>query len=258
MTTTMKKGRFDWYDLMTTDTAAAKAFYTKTIGWKTTKWEKSDYEMWSAGEEAIGGMMALPEEARKAGAPSHWLAYTETDDVDATAKKAEQLGGRVMHPPTDIPTVGRFAVLADPQGAAFAVFKPLEPMADAPPKAGFFRWHELNTTDHEAAWKFYAELFGWKHAGSMDMGPGMGTYRMFGLDSENSMGGMSDMAKVQKMPPHWLYYVTVDDLDAALASIQQNGGKVLNGPMEVPGGDKVAQCMDPQGALFAVHMFAKT
>jgi predicted enzyme related to lactoylglutathione lyase len=254
---TMQKGRFDWYDLMTSDVGAAKSFYSEVIGWKSTKWQQGDYEMWTVGEQAIGGMMLLPDEARKMGAPPHWLAYIETDDVDATAKKTEKLGGRVYRSPTDIPTVGRFAVLADPQGAMFAAFKPLTPMADAPRKAGFVSWHELNTTDYEAAWKFYVELFGWKSTSSMDMGPELGAYWMFGLDPKNSMGGMSNVAKQHKMPPHWLHYVTVDDIDATVARIKKSGGKILNGPMEVPGGDKIAQCMDPQGGAFAVHMIAK-
>jgi uncharacterized protein len=253
-----KKGRFDWYDLMTGDADAARSFYAAAIGWKTTKWEHADYEMWTVDGQSIGGMMSLPEEAKKMGAPPHWLGYIETDDVDATVKRAEQLGGKVHRPGTDIPTVGRFAVLADPQGAAFAVFKPLEPMDDPPLKAGYFSWHELNTTDYQSAWKFYSELFGWKNTSSMDMGPELGTYWMFGLDTANSLGGMSNVATQMKAPPHWLYYVTVDDLDAALERIKQHGGKVLNGPMEVPGGDKIAQCMDPQGGMFAIHMPAKT
>ncbi|WP_224361562.1 VOC family protein [Hyalangium versicolor] len=253
----LKKGRFVWYDLMTTDAAAAKAFYTEIIGWKTQRWEQAGYEMWAVGEQTVGGMMALPDEAKKMGARPHWLAYIETDDVDATVKKAEQLGGKVHHPPTDIPTVGRFATLADPQGASFAVFKPTESGPDAPQKAGFFSWHELYTTDYKAAWKFYSELFGWKNTRSMDMGEDMGEYWMYGLDSQNSMGGMSNVAKQQNTPPYWLYYVTVDDIDATVARIQKRGGKLLNGPMEVPGGDRIAQCMDPQGAMFAVHMPAR-
>jgi predicted enzyme related to lactoylglutathione lyase len=253
----VKKGRFDWYDLMTADVSAAKSFYSAVLGWKTTKWAQGDYEMWTVGEQSIGGVMPLPAEAQKMGAPPHWLAYIETDDVDATAKDAEKLGGRIHHPPTDIPTVGRFAVLADPQGAAFAAFKPLTPMEDKPSKTGFFSWHELNTTDYQAAWKFYSELFGWKNTSSMDMGPEMGAYWMFGLDPEKPMGGMSNVAKQMKMPPHWLYYVTVDDIDATVASIQKNGGKILNGPMDVPGNDKIAQCMDPQGAAFAIYMQGK-
>jgi predicted enzyme related to lactoylglutathione lyase len=253
----MKKGRFDWYDLMTKDTSAAKSFYTEVIGWKTTKWANNDYEMWSVGDHTLGGMMKLPAEAQKMGAPSHWLGYIETDDVDATAKQAEKLGGRIHHPPTDIPTVGRFAALADPQGASFAIFKPAQPMNDSPRTSGYIGWHELNTTDYQAAWKFYSELFGWKPTSSMDMGPDLGMYFMFGLDASQTMGGMSNVAKKMNMPAHWLFYITVDDMDAAVARTQKGGGKLLNGPMDVPGGDKIAQCMDPQGAAFALVMLAK-
>ncbi|WP_224244675.1 VOC family protein [Hyalangium gracile] len=254
---TMKKGRFDWYDLMTNDTVAAKRFYSETLGWNVIKWEQGDYEMWAVGEQPIGGMMALPDEAKKAGARPHWLSYIQTDNVDATAKRAEQLGGRVHMSPTDIPSVGRFAILADPQGASFAVLQPLEVMDDVPQKAGFFSWHELYTTDYQAAWKFYAELFGWKNTSAMDMGPEYGMYWMFGRDTQHPVGGMSNIAKGQNTPPYWLYYVTVDDIAATVASIQKHGGKLLNGPMDVPGGDKIAQCMDPQGAMFAVHMPAR-
>lgn len=253
---TAKKGRFDWYDLMTNDLAAAKAFYSATIGWKTTKWEQGDYEMWTVGEQPIGGVMALPAEAKASGTPPHWMAYIETDDIDATVKKAEKLGGRVYVPPTDIPTVGRFAVLADPQGATFAAIQPLTPMGDVPHKAGFVSWHELNTTDYQAAWKFYSELFGWKPTSAMDMGPD-GQYWMFGLDPQKSLGGMSNVARQHNLPPHWLYYVTVDDIDATVALIKKHGGKILNGPMDIPGNDKIAQCMDPQGAAFAIYMQGK-
>jgi predicted enzyme related to lactoylglutathione lyase len=255
---TVKKGRFDWYDLMTSDVGAAKAFYSKVIGWKTSKWEQQgDYEMWNVGERSIGGMMPLSDDAKKKGTPPHWLAYIETDDADATVKRAQALGGQLHFGPEDIPTVGRFAVLADPQGAVFAVIQPLTSMSDAPQQPGFIGWHELNTTDYQGAWKFYSELFGWKHTSSMDMGPEFGAYWMFGLDSANAMGGMSNAAKMMKQPPHWLYYATVEDIDATVAAIKTNGGQVLNGPMDVPGGGKIAQCMDPQGAAFAILMMGK-
>jgi hypothetical protein len=254
---TAKKGRFTWYDLLTTDINAARSFYSQVIGWKTTKWSQGDYEMWAMGEQTLGGLMPLADEQKKLGVPPHWMAHIETDDVDATAKKAQQLGGRILHPPTDIPTVGRFAVLADPQGATFSAFQPLESSPDAPRTAGFFSWHELNTTDYQAAWKFYSELFGWKPTSSMDMGPEFGRYWMFGLDTQQAMGGMSNAARTYNIPPYWMYYVTVDDLDATVERIQQLGGKIINGPMDVPGGDRIAMCLDPQGAAFAVFMTGK-
>jgi len=249
------KGRFVWYDVMTTDVAAAKAFYTEVFGWKTQQFGGDEsYTMFCVGERPIGGVMMLPDEAKQQGAPPHWIGYVSVADVDATAARAAERGGKIYHPGTDIPEVGRFAVIGDPQGAAIALFAPNMEMSPSPKQAGDFTWHELNTTDYEAAWEFYSDLFGWNATEAMDMGPDLGKYFMFEHEGAGgSIGGMSNVAKTQGMPPHWLYYATVDDLDAALARIQRKGGKVINGPMEVPGGDKVAQCVDPQGCAFALH-----
>lgn len=253
-----KKGQNVWYDLTTSDPAAAKRFYGEIVGWKTQEWADSDpnmpYTMWMVGNRPVGGVMKMPPEAD---AP-HWISYTRVDDVDATAAQATKLGGSVHREPWDIPKVGRVAVLTDPQGAAFAVFKPLEDMAQAKPEIGDFRWSELNTTDYESAWKFYSGLFGWQHTESMDMGPGMGIYFMFNDPDGITKGGMSNVATVMKMPPHWLHYVTVDEVATAVERVKSKGGKVLNGPMNVPGGDQIAQCQDPQGAFFAIHAEGKT
>ena len=255
------KGRFVWYDVATTDVEASKAFYTEVIGWNTRQWGgPEEYTMMCVGERPIGGFMTLPEEDKQMGAPPHWIAYTAVPDVAATAAQAERLGGRILKGATEIPEVGSFAVLADPQGAVFAVFAVFATRDEMPtpaggPVPGDFTWHELNTTDYEAAWSFYSALFGWQPTQAMDMGEEHGgTYFMYNCPGdEASMGGMSNIAKAMNVPPHWLYYVSVDDIDAALARITARGGQVLNGPMEVPGGDKVAQCMDPQGVAFAIH-----
>ncbi|MGE5236803.1 MAG: VOC family protein [Acidobacteriota bacterium] len=252
------KGRFVWYELLTDDPEAAKAFYGAVMGWGTRPWEgdTTPYSIWTAGDTPLGGVMKLLPEGEQEGEAPHWWAHVAVDDVDATARRAQQLGGRIRTPGTDIPGVGRFAVIADPQGAVIAVFKPTgEPMpAPEPMKTGAISWHELHTTDHESAWKFYAELFGWKRTTSLDLGE-MGSYVVFRhpADPEDvSMGGMFDAAKDGNLPPHWLYYVNVKEMDGALRRITSEGGKVLHGPMDVPGGGKAAQCMDPQGALFAV------
>jgi predicted enzyme related to lactoylglutathione lyase len=251
-----KKGQNVWFDLMTSDVAAAKRFYSEVIGWKTEDWKDSDpknpYTMWKIGERPIGGVMGTPAEA--AGVPPHWMAHTKVDDVDATVAEAKKLGGSVHKPAWDIPNVGRLAILADPQGAAFSVYKPSEDTPTAPPsQAGEFSWAELNTTDYESAWKFYSQLFGWKATESMDMGEGMGMYFMFSDPDKVTKGGMSNMAKTMNAPAHWLHYVTVDDINGAVERVKSKGGKVLNGPMDVPGGDVIAQCQDPQGGFFALH-----
>jgi hypothetical protein len=258
----MATGQNVWFDLMTTDMEGAKNFYSEVIGWKTQPWEDADpkkpYTMWVAGDAPIGGMMPLPEEARKMGAPPHWLAYTSVEDVDKVLAQAQKLGAKVYAPAFDIPKVGRIAILADPQGATFAIFK--SEQGEMPPRdrsaQGQFSWAELNTNDYEGAWKFYSQLFGWKETSSMDMGPA-GTYFMFEGGAGATRGGMSNMAKQMKVPPHWLHYVTVKDMDRTVERIKQNGGKIMNGPMDIPGDDVVAQCQDPQGGFFAIYAAGK-
>jgi predicted enzyme related to lactoylglutathione lyase len=255
--TSTVRGRPLWYDLMTPDTTAAIAFYTAVTGWTLTNWEMgpgTTYSMWTAGGTPIGGSMAMPADQIAAGTPAHWVAYFGTPDADATYALALRLGASSYVAPTDIPTVGRYAVLADPQGAAFAIFTPLSEPGPEPatPDVGAVSWHELTTTDHAAAFDFYEQLFGWAKQDAMDMGP-MGVYQMFGRPNGAMYGGMFDKPADMPAPPHWLLYVRVADLDAALERVRAGGGQVLNGPMEVPGGDRVAQCMDPQGGMFGLH-----
>ena len=252
------KGRFVWYELLTSDPDAARRFYTELIGWGTTEWGEGEepYVMWTTdgtSKGSIGGVIPLPEEAKKAGARPHWLPYVGTSDIEATVSEAEKLGGKVMVPLTEIPTVGRFAVLSDPQGAVFAVFAPAEqaPGHEGSAQLREFSWHELATTDHSAALDFYQALFSWKKTESMDMGP-MGIYQMYGR-KDMTLGGMFNKSEDMPGPPAWLLYIKVEDVDQAAERVQELGGKVLSGPMEVPGGDRIAQCMDPQGVSFAIH-----
>ena len=248
-------GDFVWYELMTTDPKAAIAFYSEVIGWKTERFgdEGSDYRMWVASQGPLGGVMTLPDVAVQMGAPPHWTSHVTVDDVDAAVARVKELGGRVYKEPVDMPTVGRFAIVADPQGAAISLFKPAREM---PPhdtsRHGEFSWSELATTDNQAAMAFYSALFGWQKISSMDMGP-MGTYEIFGK-GDRQLGGMFN--KPKDMPAvAWLYYTQVDDLDSALGRATRQGARVINGPMDVPGG-RVVQLVDPQGAFFALHTTA--
>src|SRR5689334_3453634 len=252
------RGRFDWHELLTTDPEAAKGFYTTVIGWKTQDWRESNppYTMWMAGDTMVGGIMQLPKEAAEMGSPPHWLTYIETQDVDETVALATKLGAKVYVPPTDIPSVGRFAVLADPQGATFALFTPEgDPMSHDSEQIGEFSWHELMTTNQRDAFEFYEQLLGWKKTSAMDMGE-HGVYQMFGRD-DATLGGIYDTQRGRGAPPNWLPYIRVDDADAAAERVRQSGGSIKNGPMDVPGGDRIAVCADPQGTVFAVHSKAK-
>jgi predicted enzyme related to lactoylglutathione lyase len=249
-------GRFVWHELLTTDTKAAIAFYSEVIGWKTERFGESQgpepYTMWVGSQGPLGGVMTLPAEAQRMGAPPHWMGHVEVDNVDATVQKVKAKGGRVHVPPTDIPTVGRFSVIADPQGASLSVFSPNQPMqAHDTSKPGEISWNELITSDSNAAFAFYSELFGWKVLEDMDMGPA-GKYRIYG-QGDQRYGGMMTKTPDMQIPPSWVHYINVDDLDAAIARATSKGAKKLMGPVDVPGGTRVAQLFDPQSALFALH-----
>jgi uncharacterized protein len=246
------RGRFVWFDLMTTDPAKAVEFYTNLAGWGTTEWEgPNKYTMWTNSTVPIGGVMTLPQGVT---APPHWLAYISTPDIDATVKQATDFGAKSLVPVTDIPTVGKYAVLNDPQGAAFAAYTASSqtPGHDGEPQLGEFSWHELATHDQPAAFRFYEKLFGWEKTSAMDMGP-MGVYQMFGRGGGIPMGGMFNKPAEMPGPPAWLHYIKVDDVNRAVEATKSRGGQIVNGPMEVPGGDWIAQGIDPQGGMFAVH-----
>ena len=252
------RGRFVWHELMTTDPDSAEVFYKKIVGWGVQSWEHDPtYRLWTMGVAPMGGLMPLPEDARRMGTPPYWLAYVAVPDVDATVRQATSLGARIYVEPRDIP-VGRFAVLADPQGATFALYKPA--VGQPPPSDGAgladFSWHELVTTNWRAAWDFYHALFGWEKTEAMDMGEA-GVYQMYRRAGGGpTLGGMYDKSAEMPGPPYWLCYVTVPSADKGAATVKRLGGRVIYGPADVPGGGRIAQCLDPQGAMFALHSMA--
>jgi predicted enzyme related to lactoylglutathione lyase len=254
---TISSGDFFWYDLMTSDTAAATDFYRNVVGWDIEEAgvDGSSYKLLKIGGGkgmGVAGLMAIPPDAAAHGAKPAWNGYLYVDDVDAMTKRVTEAGGSVMHAPDDIPTVGRFAVVADPQGAVFALFKP-NPREEAvnwpaPMTPGTVGWHELHAADGVTAFDFYGNVFGWKKGEALDMGP-MGTYQLFATHDQ-SVGGMMTHSDTPR--PYWLYYIAVDAIDAAIERVKSGGGEVLHGPMEVPGGAWIIQGRDPQGALFAL------
>jgi predicted enzyme related to lactoylglutathione lyase len=247
-------GRFVWQELMTEDTASAATFYSKVVGWHTQPSAVDpSYTQFGVGSNYYAGMMKLPDEARAAGAKPQWMPYIGAADIEATVAAAERLGGTVKRAAHDIPTIGRFAILADPQGAAFAVFKPAMEGATPPatPPRGSFAWMELATSNYEAAFDFYSKLFGWQAMHRMDMGP-QGVYLIFGADGAQR-GGIYKLNQERSSRPYWLAYAEVASADAAAAAATAAGGKVIVGPLEVPGGGRIVQVIDPSGAMFAVH-----
>jgi predicted enzyme related to lactoylglutathione lyase len=249
------RGKFIWYDVMTTDTSAAAAFYSDVIGWSAQEHQMAGggaYTVFSQGPVMVAGLMAIPEPMRQQGVPPCWSGYVAADDVDADAGRVEAAGGAIRRSPADIPNVGRFAVVSDPGGAVFLLFKPNtqeEPRPFAPMTPGHIGWHELLAGDPEREFSFYARLFGWTKDRALDMGP-MGTYQTFATDGAPCGGIMKACA--QAPHPSWSYYIAVDSVAKAAERTTARGGKVLNGPMEVPGGAWIVQARDPQGAHFAM------
>jgi predicted enzyme related to lactoylglutathione lyase len=245
-------GRFIWHELLTTDTASAGKFFSKAIGWKAKPWAADrSYSLFETGKRAAGGLMTLPDDPKKMGAAPHWLSYVGVANVDDAVRQALTLGGRVINNATDIPNAGRYAILADPQGATFGVYTAPSPHDPAQLDADF-SWHELATTDPVGALTFYKKMFGWEDTGSMDMGADLGTYYMFGWSGKPG-GGIFKKNQNMPGPSAWLAYIKVPDSRKTAAGLAKLGGTVINGPMEVPGGDWIAQAIDAQGAMFAVH-----
>lgn len=248
------RGRFLWYELATRDVDGAIRFYGDVIGLGTRDYDGAGmrYVQWTAGEDGVGGVVPLDDASRAAGVPPHWNAYVMADDIDALTRRAETLGGSTRVPPTDIPTVGRFSVISDPGGAALAMLAPLGPDAPEPAEVadGHVSWHELMAADREQAFDFYAALFGWQKDHTIDTP--MGPYLIWGRGGR-ALGGMMTIPAGEQAAPYWLYYWKVADLDGALARVTAGGGRILHGPHEVPGGSRVAQCFDPQGAAFALN-----
>jgi hypothetical protein len=253
--------RFVWHELMTTDAHAAAAFYGAVLGWTidVEKMPQGDYILGAAGGTQVVGLMSIPPQAAAGGARPAWTGYVAVPDVDAKAAEAAAAGATVCHPPMDIPHVGRFATIADPQGAMVCLFKgsgsDAAPVSD-PDAPGNIGWNELYADDLDAAWAFYSSLVGWAKDEAIDMGP-MGTYQLFA-----PAAGLPAMGGMMRRPPEvprscWLHYFNVPGLDAAIGRVLAGGGRVVMEPMQVPGGSWVVTCFDPQGAAFALVAMAR-
>lgn len=247
------QGSFVWYELMTTDVQASKGFYSALLGWEVS--DSPDYLEIKASEGHVGGMLPLTPEMTSGGARPAWIGYIAVDDVDDTVAALTAQGGRMLMPARDMEHVGRFAMVADPQGVPFYVFRSANAeetsnaFAAERPMMGHVAWNELATGDPAGAWRFYGERFGWTKDGAMDMGE-LGQYE-FIRHGGHMLGAI--MPKMPQMPVSaWTFYFRVADIDGASATIKASGGTVMQEPNEIPGGDFSLVASDPQGATFGL------
>jgi len=243
---------FFWYDVMTTDTAAATKFYVDVVGWVPQQTGTPGYTALTLDGVGVAGLMAVPEDAAAMGARPAWMGYIHVADVPAMMEAIRAAGGKIWKGPVTIEGVITFAVVSDPQGAGFLIATPL--IKDAPPRPapkspGTIGWHELYATDWNAVWPFYEKLFGWTKTTAVNMGP-MGTYQLFSA-GDGDIGGMMNRPAQAPMA-YWNYYIVVPSVEAADRKIAAGGGQIVVPPMQVPGGGWVLQALDPQGAVFAL------
>jgi len=253
------EGDFIWYELMTPDAEGSKAFYDAVVGWEIGDEgppEYGGYRMIGRSDgKFAGGILPITPEMQHNGARPTWLGYINVSDVDEAAQAIEQAGGKTLmiH---DVPNVGRIAMVADPQGAPFYIMKPIPPADDPNAKSDVFepntaqhcRWNELSTSDPVAARRFYGDQFGWTTEQFMPMGE-HGEYRFIEQNGV-TIGAIAGAMNGQQ--PHWRYYFGVPSIAKAKEVAEAKGGKILVGPMEVPGGDHIVIGLDPQGAEFAL------
>jgi predicted enzyme related to lactoylglutathione lyase len=249
-------GQFLWHELVTTDPDAGAGFYSKVFGWNAQPFSADpNYTMLTNAQSPVGGARVVDKDPLAAKVGANWLTYVGVPEITAALAAVEAHGGRIVHPVTAIPPDGgRYAVITDPEGSTIGVYEPGSGMAaGANPSAGTVAWHELRADDVVATLQFYQAIFGWEVLRSIPMGGDVGTYHLFGI-GDTQMGGAFKRPKdLPPSWPRWLVYLAVPSVTAAVEAGLAAGGKLLNGPHEVPGGNCMAQIADPHGVVFAVH-----
>lgn len=250
-----REGDFVWYELMTDNADAAQEFYGSLLGWDFTSGDAPgiDYRLGSMTDTEVVGVMQLTPEMHEGGARPAWIGYIAVTAIDDALTRLDELGGRVLMGPDHMEGVGHMAMVTDPQGAPFYLIQTegeaSQSFARYEARQGHCAWNELVTDDPAAAGAFYSALVGWEKGECMDMGE-MGPYQMYAA-GDYTLGAM--MKRPDAMPVSlWCYYFRVPDIDAAQETVERQGGQVVNGPMEVPGGEFVLQGVDPQGAMFSL------
>jgi predicted enzyme related to lactoylglutathione lyase len=241
-------GRFVWHELHTTDRARAQKFYGALLPWMNEDVQMGPGETYGLVKMGGKDFAGITKSKAPPNVPPHWISYIAVEDVDATTNKAKSLGASVKQEPMDIPNTGRFAVLADPQGGLFALYKhskPLDPEPDVP-SVGTFCWEELMTADAAKAVDFYRNLFGYS-VEEVDMGPG-GTYHIL-KRGDRQTAGVMQMTGVPRA--QWLSYIAVKDVDTSTRNAHELGANVKTQPTDIPNMGRFSVLLDPTGAGIA-------
>jgi predicted enzyme related to lactoylglutathione lyase len=251
-------GTFSWPELATTDQKAGVAFYRALFGWDVNEQPIGPtevYSMFQVRGKPVGAASTQQPQERQMGVPPHWNSYVTVANVDESAKKAESLGGKVLMPPFDVMDAGRMAVLQDPTGAVFEIWKANRSIgAEILNEPGALCWTELTTTDTKAAEKFYTGLFGWTPKHSTPGSPM--EYTEFSVNGQPSIGMMAKPAEMPAhIPSYWMPYFQVANCDASSAKVKELGGSIMVGPQDIPNTGRFAIASDPQRAMFAVFQF---
>lgn len=253
--TSYEPGTFSWVDLATTDAEGAKRFYRKLFGWDgedSPAGGGAMYTMLTIEDDPVAGLYEMEHGQQSSGVPPNWVSYVTVASADESAKRAEELGGAVMVGPMDVLDAGRMAVIADPSGAAFAVWEPRRSIgAVRVNEPGCLTWNDLATDDPATAREFYGALFGWTFE-AVDTGSEAGYWVIgHGGAAGGRNGGIREMTADEGTPPNWLPYFAVASTDESIRQAESAGAKLLAGPMDLPAG-RIAVLLDPQGAAFAV------
>lgn len=240
-----QQGKFVWFTLFSNDVERAKGFYSELFGWKIEDMPMPNgtYHVFKMGDVGIGGTTKNPTD----GAPSHWLSYLSVDDVDQLTKSVKAAGGSVLAEPHDVPTIGRESIVTDPQGAAVALFKGANGDPPDASGAGSWHWNELWTKDDAAAVSFLTETLGYQ-AETMDMPTG--PYHVLKARDVPRAGAMK--APDPNVPPMWLGYVEVDDVDDTARRAKGLGAELVGELMDVPNVGRFGILKDPTGAVVGV------
>ncbi len=248
-----KGGAPCWFELSTTDAAAAQRFLGDVFGWTSESIDlgaMGPYSFLRNATGPVGALMGQTPDERAAGVPSHWSVYFHATDCAATAARAVAAGAVELLPTMTVDGQGRMAVLRDPTGAIFSLWEPLDAAAPGPVRFVDYSvgWVELATRDQRGAAAFYSALLGWE-LGESDLPiPGDLKYVYVGIDGVRHGGILPMTAEWGEMAPHWSIYVQVPDVDAIVAKAQAAGGSVCVPAFDAPGVGRIAMIADPTGA----------